>query len=371
MGTPQSSPISPFLFVIYVSPLHPCIPKGLILFYVDDFVVTVASSSHRRNVQLLQSHYRCLCRIAAPKRLAFSVPKTELIHSRMPQVRSPPSTAGVRLDDLYFPPKTEVRWLEYWFTLALATNAEFARRLSLAQGALVTVKRLSPPGKGLPPYLCHQLASSLIAPILLYGSELFTPLLKMQDKLDTFWRRVQGWVTNCFSSTPIPILAIEDCLPPLRLLIEHRQRIAALRLTSSPPEINPAAALLYRSVPNRSPFRFLHCHRSLLVKLNLAKHPLMWKTPQRNIRKHPPINEITHRVLPLLECRSSLPLLNPHLVPTPTVPPMDPPADSYAIVKKGSRSILFHQWSTQACHTLAIPSPPPCPRPTSWASPSS
>ena len=105
VGTPQGSSISPLLFIISVSPLHPTIPKGLILSYVDDFVVTVASSSHRRNVQLLQSHNHSLCRITAPKRLSFSVPKTELIHRHTPQERSPSSSAGVRLDDLYFPPK--------------------------------------------------------------------------------------------------------------------------------------------------------------------------------------------------------------------------------------------------------------------------
>ena len=78
----------------------------------------------------------------------------------------------------------------------------------------------------------------------------------------------------------------------------------------------------------------------------------MWKTPQRNIRKHLPIDEITHRVLPLLEGRSSLPLLNPHLVPTLTMPPPDPPRDSYTTMKKESRSILLRQWS-------ALAPPPP------------
>ena len=348
VGTPQGSLISPLLFVIYVSPLHPPIPKGLVLSYVDDFMITVASASHRRNVQHLQSHYRSLCRIAAPKRLSFSVPRTDLVHWRTPQERTPPAAAGVRLDDLYFPPKNEVRWLGYWFTPSLSTNAHCARRLFLAQGALDAVKRLSPPGKGLPPYLCHRLASSLIAPVLLYGADLFTPLMKMQDRLDTFWRRVQKWVTNCFSSTPIPILAIEACLPPLPLLMEHRQRMAALRLASSPPKINPAAGRLHKSIPNKSTFRSPECHRSLLPRLNPAKRPFMWKTPQRNIHKHLPIDEITHRVLPLLEGRSSLPLLNPHLVPTLAIPPPDPPRDSYTALKKESRSILLRQWSTLA-----------------------
>ena len=255
IGTPQGSPISPLLLVIYVSPLHPVIEKGAIFSYVEDFVVAVASSSHQSNIQLLLAHYRSLCRKAAPRGLSFSVPKTKLIHWRTPQERSPPSSAGIRLDDLYFSPKKEVRWLEYWFTPSLSTNAPFSRRLALAQGAFDAVKRLSPPGKGLFPFLCHRLASSLIPPVLLYGADLFTPLLKMQDRLDTFWRRVQRWVTNCFYSTPIPILAIESCLPPLFLLIEHRQRVAALRAASSPPEINPVAGRLHKSVSNRSPFR--------------------------------------------------------------------------------------------------------------------
>jgi len=101
---PPRAPPSPLLFVIYVSPLHPVIPKGIVISYMDDFVVMVSSSSHRRNIQLLQSHFRSLCSIAAPRGLTFSVPKTELIHWRTPQERSPPSTADVRLDDVYSSP---------------------------------------------------------------------------------------------------------------------------------------------------------------------------------------------------------------------------------------------------------------------------
>ena len=43
VGTPQGSPISPSLFLSYVAPLKVRIPKGLMVSYVDNFSVTVAS----------------------------------------------------------------------------------------------------------------------------------------------------------------------------------------------------------------------------------------------------------------------------------------------------------------------------------------
>src|SRR3978361_1697824 len=53
-GAPQGSPLSPILFVIYVSDLHFTCPKSLILSYVDDFGLTISSPSYRTNVRILQ-----------------------------------------------------------------------------------------------------------------------------------------------------------------------------------------------------------------------------------------------------------------------------------------------------------------------------
>ena len=123
----------------------------------------------------------------------------------------------------------EIAWLEYWFTPSLSTPTQFSRRLVLAQEAFALVRRLSPPGAGLAHYLRHRLATSLVAPILLYGAYLFTPNAVSFTRLTTFWQKVQRWATNCFLSTPIRIVAIESCLPPIPLLVSLRQRLAARR----------------------------------------------------------------------------------------------------------------------------------------------
>ena len=65
-GTPQGSPISPLLFLIYVSPLYLKIPKGLMISCVDDFSVTVASKSHRTNIRRLQGIFQTPSRKVGP-----------------------------------------------------------------------------------------------------------------------------------------------------------------------------------------------------------------------------------------------------------------------------------------------------------------
>jgi len=320
----------------------------------------VASPYYRTNVRLLQKSFSALKRKASPINISFSVPKTELIHWRTARSNEPPCSLPVQLADQLFYPKSHLKWPGFIFTPAFDSRSHFSRRYTLANAALATIRRLSPPGMGLPPYLCLSLARSLLPPILLYGSAIWAPPPSIMGPMSVFWHRVCRWIINCFSSTNLVCLHREACLPPLPVLVRHQRRLAGLRLIGSPPEINPATARLLESVPTFSPHRAASTACGKITSQPCLFFNLDWRPAPDKIKnpryRHNAITALANAAAPLVEDVSTLPPISLHL--TDYLPPIPGIVPSYSRLKLRAKQLLLSDWSE-------TPAPPYYPNPPS------
>jgi len=350
VGTPQGSPISLLLVLLYVSPLHMSIPRGLMISYVDDCSITVASPSHGSNIHKLQRLFATVAARGRDISVSFSVPITELIHWRTPSQRSPPSMAPIELEGHLFQPSKVVRWLGYWFTHTLNTTHHFRHRLSLAQAIFSFVKRLSSPGAGVRPSLCHHIANGLLLPILTYGADLLTPNSSKLRGMNSFWHRVQRWTTNNCVSTPTSILSREACLPPVVSYCRYSRGLAALRVAYAPPYAKPASAKLPQSFPSLSSFRAQHSSRHLKIGLSSVYLPLSWNTkiPSPPTRKHLLVDALALFTQPLQEGLTRLPLvLRAPPPPGANIPP-ELMKRAYQALHTRARNMLLQDWAADA-----------------------
>ena len=243
----------------------------------------------------------------------------------------------------------------------MESSVHFHKCLALAQGAFSIIKQLSPPGIGLAPNMNRRLAWGLILHILTYGADLLVPNSAMLSKMMVLWNRVLRWVTNCFLSTPVSVLACEACLQPLDSLLPCEYKMASFRMACSSPLINLAVAKLPATFPSPSDTRARDWLRHLLRGLRQNYIPLRWdqQRPVPAVRFHLPINALYYTLRPVVAIAKTLPLLHPHLLPIGARLPPDPPLGrSYRALKILLKGYLLQDWSLQSPPPLLYPYSP-------------
>ncbi|KAE8238746.1 hypothetical protein A4X13_0g8396 [Tilletia indica] len=99
-GIPQGSPVSPILFIIFVSPLlrlfgpqseDPVLRKLRVIGFIDDGLIYTSSLDIEQNCQHLAYGYRAAAAWAEEVGLTFDPNKRELIHFSPPFARLPPA----------------------------------------------------------------------------------------------------------------------------------------------------------------------------------------------------------------------------------------------------------------------------------------
>ena len=164
-GIPQGSPISPILFLIYISYL--VAKEGFQLSYIDDFSISVSSTSAAKNCKRLEEICRGLFSTAKEIGANFAAEKTELIHFSSKRT---PITEGIIVGGTTIKPKPVIRWLGVYLDPKLSFKSHIQRKSLAASAAFSRISGLGNSQKGLPIAALRQLYITCVSTIADFGS---------------------------------------------------------------------------------------------------------------------------------------------------------------------------------------------------------
>jgi ribonuclease HI/endonuclease/exonuclease/phosphatase (EEP) superfamily protein YafD len=212
-GVPQGSPISPILFLLYVRGI--LATQGYQLSYMDDFSISITSTSAKKNIRQLEAIASSLFEQAEGQKVQFDPSKTELIHfSRQKQ----PILEGIQVGGLFFKAKTLVRWLGIFFDNRLLFKDHIDTKVRAAQAAFEGLSRLVSMQRGLSFRASRQLYQACVTTIADYGVQLWYRGPKTPRSLIKPFQRLQNQallkILGAFKGSPIRALEAEAALPP-------------------------------------------------------------------------------------------------------------------------------------------------------------
>ena len=250
-GIPQGSPVSPILFLIYISQMFKSNAKKLVsvrlISYIDDIAIIVSSKTIRQNCRLLQNAAIELIKWGENHYIEFDMTKTELIHfGHAKRLLKYP----VKIMQNTVFPKEIVKWLGIWFDRKLSFKTHVEKRIASATRIFYSISRLANTERGLSFQAIRQLYLACIVSLADYGVPIWW---KQQQNLLEKYEKLQNQalrkILGAFRTSPISAMEIEAAISPVSVRFNKLCQNYAIRILQMQ-DSHP----IKKRIPANSPF---------------------------------------------------------------------------------------------------------------------
>jgi len=242
-GIPQGSPISPILFLFYLTNLFKDLRPSILTpqlrspSYIDDIALVVTGPSEEANSRALEVAARRAWSWAADNMIVFDDPKTELMHFHNKTQHNTSNTPVTLPHGIVIHPSQHIRWLGVWLDRKLLFNYHVQQKTTAATRALNMISRLCNSEWGLSAAAMRQLYYTCITPIADYVAEIWWKgQIGLANKLEKLQSEANRRILGAFRTSPTAALEIEASTLPVPLRLDRLCKRYAYRVLQMSPD---------------------------------------------------------------------------------------------------------------------------------------
>lgn len=172
-GTPQGSPISPIISMLYFSPILQLNDPDRRFGYADDVAITAVGETTAETTKKLQWELEDTLKWGRENAISFDPEKAELIHFYYTRGQS--HNDSIDFEGITIEPKASIRWLGVHLDSRLSFKTHVETMTSKALKAGNFLRSLNKAQKGSPPDAVALAAKACVVPVALYEADVWWP----------------------------------------------------------------------------------------------------------------------------------------------------------------------------------------------------